>query len=78
MSSDCTDICGCLFEVMCGECPHRTECQNSEDDMNHDQMLVCMGSLYMKNGKYPDDFSSLLTDEEVLEVLKEEERISKL
>jgi hypothetical protein len=30
--------------------------------MNHDQMLVCMGSLYMKDGEYPVHFVPLRVD----------------
>jgi hypothetical protein len=74
-STDCTDICDCIFEVMCGECPHCCECQNAEDEMNHDQMLVCMGSLYMKDGKYPDDFTPINIDEEMQEIMETERKI---
>jgi hypothetical protein len=75
MSSDCIDICDCVYEVMCGECPHLAYCQNADDEMNHYQMLICMGSLYMKDGKYPDDFTPLLSEEEMIDVMCTEREI---
>jgi hypothetical protein len=62
MSSDCTDICDTVYEIMCGGCPHCTACQNAEDEMNHDQMLVCMRSLCMKGDKYPVHFVPVRVD----------------
>ena len=75
---DCIDVCDTLFEVMCGECPHCDKCQNCEDDANHHQMLMCMGHLYMKDGKYPDDFTPYYTDEEVQDILDEQKRMDEL
>jgi hypothetical protein len=72
---DCIDICDTVFEVMCGECPHCDKCQNCEDDANHRQMLSCLGYMYMKDGKYPDDFTPYYTDEEVQDILDEEQRV---
>jgi len=54
MGNTCPDICDKVIEVMCQSCPNFKTCQNYEDDCNHDQMLVCMIALQMK--QYPATF----------------------
>lgn len=72
---DCIDICDSVLELMCGNCPNYDACQNCDEDANHHQMLICMGNLRMKDNKYPDDFEPYYTDEDMLEVVKECQRI---
>jgi hypothetical protein len=44
MSTDCTDICDLIIEIMCMHCPNYKTCQNVEDEANHDQMLKCLAT----------------------------------
>jgi len=55
--TDCVDICDVVLEIMCHPCPHWKECQNNEEEANHEQMALCMGSLKM--GEYPKTFTTI-------------------
>lgn len=57
MGTDCVDICDLLVEQMCFRCPKYKKCQNAEDEANHEQMAICMGSLKMT--EYPEDFEPI-------------------
>lgn len=49
MSYDCVDICDIVIDRMCVPCPHFNKCQM--DDANHEQMVICLQNMYMKD--YP-------------------------
>jgi len=51
-STDCSDICDMVIEIMCGHCPYYKTCQNVEDEANHDQMRDCILEGVLRN---PDD-----------------------
>lgn len=54
MKTDCCDICHEVLSMMCLKCPHSKVCMPVEDEANHEQMLVCMGSMKDRlNGIYP-------------------------
>ena len=57
MGTDCVDICDAVLEVMCHPCRNWKKCQNAEDEANHKQMILCMGSLKMT--EYPEDFEPI-------------------
>jgi hypothetical protein len=57
MENTCADICAKLCDLICFECPKYAECMPEDDDeVNHDQLLVCMDSLIQRlSGEYPNE-----------------------